>query len=134
MPHCMVPLCTNAWRKTKRTDIIYHRLPTGALKAIWLKIICRDNTRNASHAFVCIAHFTPDCFDSAAELCGRKKPRTLKSCTVPTLFVFVKKENAAHFRSLRQIRERVVGTVFIKLLYLIVSNYIILDLLKIEII
>ena len=36
MPHCMVPMCTNGWRKTKGTDISYHRLPSGPLKSVWL--------------------------------------------------------------------------------------------------
>ena len=29
MSHCMVPQCSNGWRKTKGTDITYHRLPSG---------------------------------------------------------------------------------------------------------
>ena len=45
MPHCMVPLCTNGWRKNKERDITYHRLPTGPLKTIWLRNIRRDNPR-----------------------------------------------------------------------------------------
>ena len=55
----------------------------------------RQPAQYASHSFVCSAHFTPDCFDPARELCGRKNPRTLTSSAVPTLFVFAKKESAA---------------------------------------
>ena len=106
MPHCMVPLCTNGWRKTKGTDISYHRLPTGSLKNIWLRNVRRENPRKSGNSFVCSEHFTPDSFEPAIEICGFKKARTLKPSAVPTLFSFPTRETKARESSLRQIQSR----------------------------
>lgn len=106
MPHCMVPLCTNGWRKTKGTDISYHRLPTGPLKSIWLRNIRRDNPCKPCHSFVCSVHFTADCFEPAIEICGHKKPKSLKPSAVPTLFGFGQRKNSTRQSSLQQIRNR----------------------------
>ena len=110
MPHCMVPTCTNGWRKTKGTDITYHRLPSGPLEDVWMRKIRRKNPRKISNSFVCSVHFTPECFDPATEICGRKKPITLKSSAIPTLFTFAKKKSTSRSSSLKQIRQREVST------------------------
>ena len=109
----MVPKCTNGWQKTKGTDITYHRLPSAPLAKVGLRNIRRENQRNRSNSFICSVHFTPDCFDAATEICGRKKPRTLKSSTIPTLFAFAQKNDTScksRASSLKQIREREVST------------------------
>ena len=48
MPHCMVPNCSNGWRKTKGTNITYHRVPNNHMKNVWLQKIRRDNPRKSS--------------------------------------------------------------------------------------
>lgn len=78
MPHCMVPQCSNGWRKTKGTDITYHRLPSGSMKSTWLRNIKRDNPRKPEHSFVCSVHFEPECFEPATEISGRKKQKNFK--------------------------------------------------------
>ena len=103
----MVPQCSNGWRKTKGTDITYHRLPSGSMKSTWLRNIKRDNPRKPEHSFVCSVHFEPECFEPAMEICGRKKPKTLKSSAVPTLFAFTKaKKGTTRPSSQRQIKAR----------------------------
>ena len=78
MPHCMVPNCPNGWRKTKGTNITYHRVPNNHMKNVWLQKIRRDNP----------IHFTRDSYvTSLAEtLCGHKGRRILKPDAVPTIF------------------------------------------------
>ena len=84
----MVPNCTNGWRKTKGSNITYHRLPSGDLKNVWLQKIRRENPRNAQHSFVCSEHFALDCFvvTLAERLCGQTGKKLLKPDAVPTLF------------------------------------------------
>ena len=107
MPHCMVPQCSNDWRKTKGTDITYHRLPSGSMKSTWLRSIKRDNPRKPEHSFVYSVHLEPKCFEPATEICGRKKPKTLTSSAVPTLFAFTKaKKGTTRPSSQRQIKAR----------------------------
>ena len=108
MPHCMVPKCTNGWRKTKGSGITYHRVPSGPLKHTWLQNIKRENLCKLNNSFVCSVHFTPDCFIAAKEICGRIKPKMLKPTAVPTLFEYAKKMPYPRASSLRQIREREV--------------------------
>ena len=108
MPHCMVPKCTNGWRKTKGSGITYHRVPSGPLKHTWLRNIKRENLCKLNNSFVCSVHFTPDCFIPAKEICGRIKPKMLKPTAVPTLFEYAKKMPYPRASSLRQIREREV--------------------------
>ena len=88
MPHCMVPNCSNGWRKTKGTNITYHRVPSNHMKNVWLQNIRRDNPRDVKHSFVCSEHFTPDSYvTSLAEtLCGHKGRTVLKPDAVPTIF------------------------------------------------
>ena len=88
MPHCMVPNCSNGWRKTKGTNITYHREPNNHMKNVWLQKIRRDNPREVKHFFVCSEHFTRDSYvTSLAEtLCGHKGRRILKPDAVPTIF------------------------------------------------
>jgi hypothetical protein len=112
MPHCMVPKCTNGWKKTKGSDITYHRVPSGPTKSIWLRNIRRDNPRKLNNSFVCSVHFTPDCFIPATEICGRKKPKMLKPTAIPTLFEYTRKKLPPRSSSLRQIREREVLNVY----------------------
>ena len=52
MPHCMVLNCSNGWRKTKGTNITYHRVPSKHMKNVWLQKIRRDNARDVKHSFV----------------------------------------------------------------------------------
>jgi hypothetical protein len=79
MPHCTVPLCTNGSRKTKGTDISYHRLPNGPLRSVWLHNLRLENPRERVNTYVCSTHFAPDCFELNAEVIpGFKKRKTLK--------------------------------------------------------
>ena len=62
MPDCMVPECTNNSRKATRVSS--HRIPKDtSLREAWMARIHRVNPRNVDHSFVCLAHFTPDCFE-----------------------------------------------------------------------
>ena len=88
MPHGMVPMCTNGWRKTKGKEIIYHRLCNGPLKSVWLQNIRRDNPGRPSNSFVCSAHFTEDFINPSTEISGHKTSKKLKRTAVPTLFLF----------------------------------------------
>ena len=109
MPHCTVPLCTNGSRKTKGTDISYHRLPNGPLRSVWLRNLRRENPREHANTYVCSAHFAPDCFEPNAEVIpGFKKRKTLKPSAVPTMFAFPTKgnENKTRLSSVKQIRNR----------------------------
>jgi hypothetical protein len=109
MPHCAVPLCTNGSRKTKGTDISYHRLPTGPLKDVWLRNLRRANLRDRGYTYVCSAHFTPDCFERNTGLIpGYKKRKMLKSEAVPTIFSFPTKSNVNKPRltSINRIKNR----------------------------
>ena len=111
MPHCTVPLCTNGSRKTKGTDISYHRLPNGPLRSVWLRNLRREIPRERANTYVCGAHFTPDCFQPNIELIpGFKKRKMLKPSAVPTIFAFPTKakENKTRSSSLRQIRNRAI--------------------------
>lgn len=110
MPHCTVPLCTNGSRKTKGTDITYHRLPNGPMKSVWLRNLRRDNPRERGNTYVCSAHFTPDCFEPATEIIpGFKKRKTLKPSATPTIFAFPTKlinGNKTRPSSMKQIQNR----------------------------
>ena len=110
MPHCMVPFCTNGYRKTKGTKISYHRLPVGPLRNIWLRNIRRENPRSQGHSFVCSEHFSPDCYENEKEviLGFSNKGRKLKRSSVPTIFPFSTKSKEMHCRqsSTKQIQNR----------------------------
>ena len=109
MPHCAVPLCTNGRRKTKGSDISYHRLPSGPLRDVWLRNLRRANLRDHGYTYVCSTHFTPDCFETNTGLIpGFKKRKILKPQAVPTIFSFPTKSNVNKPRltSIRQIRNR----------------------------
>ena len=45
MLHCMVPYCTNVWRKTKGTGVSYHCSPITHMKNVWLQRIQQHNPR-----------------------------------------------------------------------------------------
>ena len=110
MPHCIVPFCTNSYRKTKGTKISYHRLPVGPLRSIWLRNIRRKNLRSKGHSFVCSEHFSPDCYEDEREVIPgfSKKGRKLKPRSVPTIFPFPTKAKEINSRhsSIKQIRNR----------------------------
>ena len=93
MPHCTstVPLCTHGSRKTKGTDISYHRFPNRPLRSVWLRNLRRDNPRERTNTYGCSAHFTPDHFEPNKELIPRfKKRKMIKPSAVPTVFAFPK--------------------------------------------
>ena len=84
----MVPGCTNGSKKTKGTNISYHRLPKEKkLKKTWLSKISRQNPRSGNSCYVCSAHFTNDCFETSFKyLCGQKIKNALKPGAIPTIF------------------------------------------------
>lgn len=108
MPHCTAPLCTNGSRKTKGTDITYHRLPNGPMKSV--RNLRRENPRERGNTYVCSAHFTPDCFELAIEIIpGFKKRKMLKPSATPTIFAFPTKlinENKTRPSSMKQIQNQ----------------------------
>ena len=62
----MVPGCTNCSKKTKGSDISYHRLPNDQhIRRAWLGRVRRENLPNANSCYVCSVHFTPDCFEGS---------------------------------------------------------------------
>ena len=75
MPYCMVPGCTNCSKKTKGSDISYHRLPNDQhIRRAWLGRVRRENLPKANSCYVCRVHFTPDCFEgSLKELFGMRQ-------------------------------------------------------------
>lgn len=86
----MIPNCTNGSKKTKGTDISYHRLPSDRqLRKTWLKRVRRENIPKENSCYVCSVHFTPDCFEFSLKLpCGQKTKKILKSGSVPSIFPF----------------------------------------------
>ena len=104
----MVPNCTNGWRKTRGTNISYHRLPTNHMKKLWLQQIRRDNPRDAKHSFVCSEHFSPDCYviPLSERLCGQTKRKQLKPDAVPTIFKHTENAPKTQTRTLSERRRR----------------------------
>jgi len=88
MPHCMVPGCTNGSRKTKGTDISFHRLPKDEkISKLWLTKTRRKNPAKRDSSYVCSVHFMPDCFQTSLKhLCGQQNKKTLKPGSIPTIF------------------------------------------------
>ena len=87
----MLPGCTNCSKKTKGSDISYHRLPNDQqMRRTWLRRVHHDNLPKANSCYVCSAHFTPDCFEgSLKELFGMKGKKALKPGSVPSIFPFL---------------------------------------------
>lgn len=110
MPHCMVPNCTNGSRKTKGSDVSYHRLPNDpTMQKIWLARVRRDNIPKPNSCYVCSDHFTPDCFStSLKEIFGMKSKKILKPSSVPSIFPFLNRKperKMSHRRE--QMRDRI---------------------------
>ena len=86
----MVPGCTNCSKKTKGSDISYHRLPNDQhTRRTWLRRVRRENLPKPNSCYVCSAHFTPDCFElSLKEMFGIKCTKALKPGRVPSIFPF----------------------------------------------
>ena len=110
MPYCMVPGCTNCSKKTKGSDVSYHRLPNEQqLRKTWLRRIRRDNLPKANSCYVCSAHFAAECFEgSLKELFGMKTKKTLKAGSVPSIFPFVhRKPERQSSQKREKIREKI---------------------------
>lgn len=90
MPHCMIPNCTNGSKKTKGSDISYHRLPSDQqLRRTWLARVRRENLPKSNSCYVCSVHFAPDCFEFSLKLtCGQKTKKSLKPGSIPSIFPF----------------------------------------------
>ena len=90
----MVPSCTNGSKKTKGSDISYHRLPNDQqLRRTWLRRIRRENLPKGNSCYVCSAHFTPDSFEvSLKESFGMKAINNLKPGSVSSLFPFMSRK------------------------------------------
>ncbi|XP_028410284.1 THAP domain-containing protein 1-like [Dendronephthya gigantea] len=108
MPYCMVPGSTNCSKKTKGSEVSYHRLPN-ELRKIWLRRIRRDNLPKANSCYVCSAHFAPECFESSLkELFGMKTKKALKAGSVPSIFPFVHRKPGRESSQKREInREKI---------------------------
>ena len=107
MPYCMVPGCTNCSKKTKGSEISYHRLPNDQyIRKMWLGRIRRDNLPKPNSCYVCSAHFMPDCFEgSLKDLFGMKAKKALKPGSVPSIFPFLKRKPERESSSKRQKRK-----------------------------
>ena len=90
MPHCMVPGCTNGSRKTRDSNVSYHRLPSDKqMQKTWLARVRRDNIPKPNSCYVCSAHFTGDCFEtSLKETFNISTKKTLKPGSIPSIFSF----------------------------------------------
>ncbi|XP_046856134.1 THAP domain-containing protein 1-like [Xenia sp. Carnegie-2017] len=109
MPYCMVPGCNNCSKKTKGSEISFHRLPNDKnLRRKWLSRVRRENLPKANSCYVCSAHFTPDCFqNSLKELFNMKAKKTLKPGSLPSIFPFIKRKQERELSSNRaQTREK----------------------------
>ena len=84
----MVPGCTNGSRKTKGTDISFHRLPKDKkLSKIWIEKTLRKNPSKLDSCYVCSVHFEPECFESSLKhMFGQKTKKKLKAGAIPTIF------------------------------------------------
>ena len=98
----MVHLCTNNSRKTQDMGISYHRLPRRPLNG---RLVARRGTRH--RIVVCSSHFEPDYFEPSREICGYKKPKTMRPSAVPTIFAFTNPpKDTSRASSRRQIEAR----------------------------
>ena len=119
MPYCMVPSCTNFSKKTKGSDISYHRFPNDQqMRRTWLRWIRRENLSKANSCYACSAHFTPDCFEGPLkELFGMKGKKTLKPGSVPSIFPFLHRKperELSHKTDKRaQMREKIAKDVYV---------------------
>ena len=105
-----MPGCTNCSKKTKGSDISYHRLPNDQnIRRAWLGRVRRENLPKANSCYVCSVHFTPDCFEgSLKELFGMKGKKALKPGSVPSIFPFSQrkpKRESSYKRA--QIKEKI---------------------------
>ncbi|XP_046863134.1 peroxynitrite isomerase THAP4-like [Xenia sp. Carnegie-2017] len=109
MPHCMVPNCTNGSRKTKGSDVSYHRLPNDpTMQKIWLARVRRDNIPKPNSCYVCSDHFTPDCFSTSLKEIFGMKSKKIEPSSVPSTFPFLNRKperKMSHRRE--QMRDRI---------------------------
>ena len=106
----MVPGCTNRSKKTKGSDISYHRLPNDQnVRRMWLRRVRRENLPKPNSCYVCNAHFTPDSFEgSLKELFGMKSKKALKAGSVPSIFPFLQRKPERELSYRRaQIKEKI---------------------------
>ena len=104
----MVPGCTNCSKKTKGSDIWYHRLPNDQnVRRMWLRHVRCENLPKPT--YVCSAHFTPDSFEgSLKELFGMKSKKALKAGSVPSIFPFLQRKPERELSYKRaQIKEKI---------------------------
>ena len=89
-----MPGCANCSKKTKGSDISYHRLPNDQnTRRTWLRRVRRENLPKPNPYYVCSAHFTADSFEgSLKELFGMKGQKALKPGSVPSIFRFLKRK------------------------------------------
>ena len=103
----MVPGCTNGSRKTKGTNISFHRLPKEEkICKLWIAKTRRKNPPKRESAYVCSKHFKEDCFEhSLKHLCGQQTKNKLKPGSVPTIFPHTVKKQE-RFNSLQRRRKQ----------------------------
>ena len=106
----MVPGCTNCSKKTKGSDISYHRLPNDQLiRRTWLRRVRCENLPKPNSCYVCSAYFTPDSFEgSLKEMFGMKGKKALKPGSVPSIFPFLQRKPKCELSYKRaQIKENI---------------------------
>ena len=100
----MVPGCTNVSRKTRESNVSYHRLPIDQqMQRTWLRQIRRENLPKTNSCYVCSTHFTSDCFETCfKEMFGMQTKRPFKPGNVPSIFPFLSRKQGGEISSKRK--------------------------------
>lgn len=77
-------------RQKQWKDLSFHRFPTGAKLALWVKNMGRQNWIPSKYSVLCSDHFTSNCFDK------RDFRTRLRKGSVPSLFDTSNRQDKSH--------------------------------------